>query len=1238
MGKKPKAAKAAAPAPAGDDDEGGGSNWVYVRDKKFAWLPASLISQDGKEAKVKVYSYKDEESIASDCGATATSSKDMTVKLKDYDNASLPLQNIKGTEFICKEDMVDLPFLHEAAILFNVKARLNDALCYTRTGDIVIAVNPYKWLTHLYVQEEQVKYAAKLVWEPSPDGDPRKFVAPHVYEISSLCYKGLASNNQDQSILVSGESGAGKTETVKICMNHIAAIQQGPVTDATKEQGQNIVVQRILDSNPLLEAYGNAKTPRNDNSSRFGKYINLQFCKKEALKGIPFNRWDLAGSKCEVYLLEKSRVTGHEDSEGTYHIFYQMLGATDEIRCPVWGGLKGANYDTFKNVRTPPYTRMIEGMTDGENYEATVKSLALIHVEGDKLMTLMRAIVITLCLCNVRFEKDPKDDEKSVISTRKDFDDAQGLLGIDAKQLELAFIEKTVTTAGETFKVPLKQKLAAEGCSAFAKEIYARTFLWLVREINSATCAEENYEGGGQTDFGMIGLLDIFGFESFKVNGFEQLSINYANEKLQQKFTKDIFEAVQIEYEAEGIDLNQITYDDNSDVLEVIEGKKGSLIKTLNEECVRPGGNDEAFVSKSLAANKKAPCFFNDAKGGPLAFGIHHYAGKVVYHAEGFVARNVDTLPFDLSEAAKTSINEIIAKHLENDAMTKSEMKDPEPAGKGKKKGGPTTIWTKFKGMLSNLMTNLATTSSRYIRCLKPNTDKKPLKMYHMSTIEQLRCAGVVAAVTISRSAFPTKMGHEECVRRFLVMRPKGAKTSAAADDWVQQTIDLLDPVLDCKAVDGVKAYVMGKTKVYFRVGAMEYMEQARGKHISRWVIELQRFGRGYNVRKNLKKLRMMGPVPNSTKISSWYKMLLQKREFKKALKKKRKAEKGLRKMNRAATFIQSYARRYLARKVFDELLKEFKEKGALKQKIKEMENKQAEADRLRQKELDDAKEAAEREIKEYKDKAEEELRNTKNQLRRAAQQQTLIDEGGKIIEFLRKENMKIRNQIDTVRKENKGLKENNARLMEANASASQSFTQLNDHAKQLNQTNAKLLKNVDAYKQQKEKLKEDLKTRHQYFVAESEARLSYQKTMAFIVTTIQDQCRDPKLAEDVVIMALECEAMAKQKRDALDKMAAEKAAAEKAAAEKAAADKAAAEKAAADKAAAGKAAADKAAADKAAAEKAAADKLAADKAAAEQAARKAKEAEERVKNPPKKAGPKKSRFESDSDSDSDSS
>jgi myosin-5 len=987
----------------------------------------------------------------------------------------------------------------------------------------------------LYTEEQQLKYAQKLVYNTN-DGDARKDLAPHVYETSAMCYRGLASDGVDQSILVSGESGAGKTETVKICMNHMACVQKGP--GAKGGQGLDPIVQRVVDSNPLLEAFGNAKTRRNDNSSRFGKYIQLQFDRSEAV-GTDMPPCKLAGSKCDVYLLEKSRITTHDEAERTYHIFYQIIAAADKDKEKIWSKLKGTKCSSFKYVGNE-FQLKIDDMTDGEWYYAICKNLEMINVKGEKLITLMRAITTTLQLGNLVFGPKAGDGEASAITSIQELADLSDLMGIPSNELEDALTERTMVTRGETFKVPLKPDAAKDSCDAFAKEIYSKVFLWLVREINEATCAELNYSGDRKSDFGTIGLLDIFGFESFPVNGFEQLAINYANEKLQQKFTKDIFQSVQEEYKFEGIALNDIMYDDNSDVLALIESRTG-LLAMLNEECMRPKGSDKEFVFKAINANKGSSCLIAERIMGPLDFGIHHYAGKVVYFAEGFLARNTDTLAGDLTGVAKRSSNEIIANHLENEQMMKTDAASPAPATRTAPKRGKSniasdTLWTKFKNQLTSLMRSLNETQSRYIRCVKPNTIKAPNVMMHMTTIEQLRCAGVVAAVTISRSAFPNRLDHRACLERFKVLnKKKGSKDAAVADpkDAVNKFLErVLEPL---QKTEEKAVFVVGKTRVYFKMGVLEFLEAERMKGWDQWALDVERVIRGWLVRKQNSGRKMMSQGPRILPIQCWWRMLMAKRQLKKLKKAKKHKKKNEKKKFKAIIKIQAHVRTFLWRPKYQKLLKEKREKDGMKNKLKAMENALRDAELQRQKEVADAREAAEAEMELARKKMKEELSNDKDIKKKAAQQQTLIDESGKIIEYLRKENMKLRNQNENMRKDFRSLKENNQRLMEANASAGESFAALNDHAKQLNATNAKLIKNVEAYKHQLEKLKDDLKTRQAYYLAEAEARLAYQKTMAQIVGAVQDKCRDPQLVEDVVIMALECEAEAKSERAALD-------------------------------------------------------------------------------------------------------
>lgn len=1018
---------------------------------------------------------------------------------------------------------------------------------YSRVSDIVIAVNPYQWLTDLYSEKVRMHYAQKIVWDDN-ERDPRIGLPPHIYEISSMCYKGLALNKTNQSILVSGESGAGKTETVKICMNHIATVQQDP---NEKLEGMSPVVQRILDSNPLLEAFGNAKTRRNDNSSRFGKYIVLQFEHMNSKGGVK-PRAALAGSTCEVYLLEKSRVVYHDTVERTYHIFYQLIGAPDAMKAEIWSKLKGTKCDSFAYVGTPPVDK-IEGKLDGDHFHDTKAALELVGIKGESYLTLFRAICAVLQLGQLTFAPNPSNDEESIITSTKEFKDLAELIGCGEKILSKAFTERTIKARGDEFKVPLKADVSKESADAFAKEIYAKVFLWLVRALNDATCAENNWSSGANVEYGVIGLLDIFGFESFPVNGFEQLCINYCNEKLQQKFTRDIFRSVQEEYKAEGLDLAEIKYDDNSDILDLIEGKLG-IIKQLNEECVRPKGNDQAFVSKMLQSNKTVPCLIMKSTFARIEFGIHHYAGPVVYKAQDFTIRNTDTLPTDLQEAAKACSNEIIAKHLQNNSSSNQAKKEAPAASRSAPRRSRSnltadTVMTQFKSQLTSLMKGLNETQSRYIRCVKPNTKKRKLVMEHVTTLEQLRCAGVVAAVTISRSAYPSKLEYGDVIHRYAMLNEK--KPKGGYKDEVSEIEGLLSVVLkhfEKKRKDGKisKAYAVGKTRVYFKAGCLEYLESQRGKVWHKWAVRIQAPARGFITRRRIlrkkkaEEERLMQEkyakvAAAAIPIQCLMRCILARKRLRNRKKAKKLEKRQGKKWKKSAIKIQALARGFIQRPKYKQALLRKKEEQDLKNQLDKMKDKLEAAEDQRKRELEDAKFQFEQEMEEYKEKLEDQLRAESKKHGESAQQQTLIDESGKIIEYLRKENMKLRQQCESMKRDYKSLKENNSRLMEANASASSSFNQLNEHAKGLNATNARLIKNVDTYKKQLVKMKEDLKNRQAFYLAEAHARVAYQKTLARIVAQVQDKSRDAQLVEDVVIWALECEAEAKAERAALE-------------------------------------------------------------------------------------------------------
>jgi myosin-5 len=763
----------------------------------------------------------------------------------------------------------------------------------------------------------------------------------------------------------------------------------------------------------------------------------------------------------------------------------------------------------------------------------------------------MRAICIVLQLGNLVFEPDENDEERADISSKEELQKLADLMGVPEEDIKNSLTLRTVRARNEEYKVPLNTVKAKDSCDAFAKEIYAKAFLWLVRTINDATCAEKNYDGDKDDDFGIIALLDIFGFESFEVNRFEQLCINYANEKLQQKFTQDIFRSVQSEYEYEGIELGEITYDDNVDVLNLVEGRMG-LIAVLNEECVRPKGNDTAFVNKIQTMNKDQNCLFVEKSFHDYEFGVKHYAGPVVYDANSFVTKNMDNLPSDLMDCAHKSTNAIVSKELENDTMMNSLKPAPRhPPRKGAKpplkRAGSSlisaTVWTKFKNQLGALMANLGETRSRYIRCIKPNKQKKPRIMQHLSTTEQLRCAGVVAAVTISRSAFPNRLEHEIVMSRFKSLWVKGAHHATAQDgdddeprDQMRDDVEtLLDNALKCLEVekaDGTvtRAFVIGKTRAYFRAGALEHLESERLKGLSDWAVELQRMGRGFTKRSQYLKMRSSAIMAAAKMrrfvarrkflrlryativLQCWARCNMAVVELDHLRRdhmatmiqthwRMKVAEAMLKKNIAAAVLIQANARGAIQRPKYRADLIEKREEAKLENQLKALQRKLEEAEARR---IEAEQKAAQpvvvyRDAEETEGEGEEEEETPQKEevpnvlssddegpsvtvaseaatssigpAGLTAQQQTLMDESGKMLEYLRKEVFKLRSQNTQLRTDFDLLKENNQRLMDANASAGASFAALNQHAKQLNKTNAKLMAEVTNYKQQVQKM-----------------------------------------------------------------------------------------------------------------------------------------------------------------------
>lgn len=514
---------------------------VYVRDPHYLWLPATILSpyQDDKHrVQVKIQLPSDWEdytilpSTSSNIGGGATSrmvggagggfgilKRERLIQLSEYRNNELPLQNLDSTDSTGKADMADLAHLHEASILYNLKSRHANSLPYTRVGDILVAVNPFRWIQGLYSKERQDFYATNFIWQACHGGggmvdgggsssnergkssniirpllataaSERKAIGyeyeklgihPHVYETSSLAYLGLTTERIDQTILVTGESGAGKTETIKIVMNHLATVERSrpcwPQSDrvVSSEFGSD-TVNKVLQANPLFEAFGNAKTLRNDNSSRFGKFTQLQFdveTSDEAKRiGRSIPSCHLAGSKCITYLLEKSRVVCAAEGERTFHIFYQLLGAPEDEKRVIWEeGLVGASTLDFAYLnKTSPDD--IDGLATPENWPDTVAALSTFGIHGDTFLNVARSLCIVLQLGNIDFDALLQNGtERSVISSRGELEKLSSLLGVPAVEIESALTTRSMVTRGEEFTIFLKPNEAKDGCDALAKEV-----------------------------------------------------------------------------------------------------------------------------------------------------------------------------------------------------------------------------------------------------------------------------------------------------------------------------------------------------------------------------------------------------------------------------------------------------------------------------------------------------------------------------------------------------------------------------------------------------------------------------------------------------------------------------------------------------------------------------------------------------------------------------------------------
>merc|ERR1719208_143408 len=733
------------------------------------------------------------------------------------------MQKMNPPKYDKQEDMADLTCLNEASVLHNIKERYFSGLIYTYSGLFCVVVNPYK---RLPIYTEKIIEIYK--------GKKRHEVPPHVFAITDIAYRSMLQDREDQSILCTGESGAGKTENTKKVIQYLAFVAASKPKNqshlpASNDGGLSFgeLEQQLLKANPILEAFGNAKTVKNDNSSRFGKFIRINFDASGYI----------AGANIETYLLEKARIIRQAPDERTFHIFYQLLtGASQELKSQMI--LEDARNYTFMTkgaVRVP-------GIEDVEEFQMTIQSMKVMGISDEDMNSIWRVISASLLFGNMEFKQERNTDQ----ATLPDNTVAQKvahLLGIQVTDLTKAFLKPRIKV-GRDYVTKAQTKEQVEfAIEAIAKATYERLFKWIVTRINRSL--DRTKRQGAS----FIGILDIAGFEIFDLNSFEQLCINYTNEKLQQLFNHTMFILEQEEYQREGIEWKFIDFGlDLQPTIDLIEKPMG-IMALVDEECWFPKATDKTFTEKLTNSHAAHPKFVKSDFKSDADFSVLHYAGQVNYSAAQWLMKNMDPLNENIVQYLQASTDPFVC-HIWKDAeivgMAQQAMTDTQ-FGRVTKRGMFRTVSQLYKEQLSKLMVTLRNTNPNFVRCIIPNHEKKAGKINAPLVLDQLRCNGVLEGIRICRQGFPNRIPFQEFRQRYELLTPnvipKGFIDVKKACEKMIEALEL-DPGL----------FRIGQSKIFFRAGVLAHLEEERDVRITDLVVNFQAFCRGLLARRNYVK------------------------------------------------------------------------------------------------------------------------------------------------------------------------------------------------------------------------------------------------------------------------------------------------------------------------------------------------------------------------------------------------
>uniref|UniRef100_A0A671TS82 Myosin X, like 1 n=1 Tax=Sparus aurata TaxID=8175 RepID=A0A671TS82_SPAAU len=686
------------------------------------------------------------------------------------------------------EDMSALAELHEAAIMHNLYQRYHKDNIYTNIGSILAAVNPYKQISGLYDPERVDLYSKHHIGE----------LPPHIFAVANECYRCIWKRHDSQCVLISGESGAGKTESTKLLLQFLSVMSQNSAGTAPSEKSTR-VEQAIVQSSPIMEAFGNAKTVYNNNSSRFGKFIQLHFSEGGNIQG---------GCVFD-YLLEKNRVVRQNPGERNYHIFYALLaGAKKEQKSENLSFLDPA--ESFHYLSQSGCLKD-KSLNDKELFNSVMEALKVLEFTEDEIRDMFKLLSGVLQLGNIEF----MTAGGAQITTKQVVTDASELLGLDAFQLSEVLTQRSIILRGEEICSPLTIEQAVDSRDSVAMALYSQCFSWIILKINQKIKGKENFKS--------IGILDIFGFENFEVNRFEQFNINYANEKLQEYFNKHIFSLEQLEYNREGVQWDAIDWMDNAECLDLIEKKLG-LLALVNEESRFPKGTDFTLLEKLHSRHSTNP-YYVKPRLADHQFGIKHYAGEVLYDVRGILEKNRDTFRDDILNMLKDSRLDFIYDLFEKVGSRNNE----EKMGTARRKP---TVSSQFRDSLHSLMATLSVSNPFFIRCIKPNMEKvsNPSVFSPEVVLNQLRYSGMLETVKIRRAGFP--------VRRTF-------------KDFFSRSTDLL-----LKYDKTKKEWQLGKTKVFMKESLEQRLEKDRDEVRRQAAMIIRAHLLTFSAKKHFKRVR----------------------------------------------------------------------------------------------------------------------------------------------------------------------------------------------------------------------------------------------------------------------------------------------------------------------------------------------------------------------------------------------